>query len=513
MKKWIALTLALLLVISLAACGGKTTDGGSAAAPAKTEAPAQTEAPTATEAPAETAAPTEAPTAEPTQAPEETTVPGDVSDIEVEKDKDTVTITVPADFADTTDDEGNPTDPTFTGEEGIISVTQNEDGSVTYVMTREKHEEIMRDFADAIDESIEELLHGEDGLSSVTKVEHDVDYASFKMFVDPEQATGWESFYALVLCMSGATYQAYAGNGSVDVPVEIIDSTTKEVTDTVTYAEWIELMSGLLTGGGEDWEWEPEELPYILPEVEPTVLLDDGDVVVTLTGLDQDYFGGIMNFEIVNNSEAEVVVDCNQLIVNDFACATGLYATVPAGETKEDYLYLPSDTLTKFGTGYIGKLELQLVVYDSESYDTLTEGDLVEIRTSDYGEDWAAVPEGEVIFEQDGVLIVYLGQEYDETWDTPYYQYSFYVENNSDKYIGVDCSNFLINGNEMYTWMYMTVPAGKRGYDFASFSGEDFAEYGFEFPETIEVSFTVSDEDEWEELFETGPITIDLGVG
>ena len=72
MKKAIAITICLLLILSLAACGGKT-DGGSEqlitrsaaeTAPAAENTPAETAAPAAENTPAETAAPTE------TQAPE-----------------------------------------------------------------------------------------------------------------------------------------------------------------------------------------------------------------------------------------------------------------------------------------------------------------------------------------------------------------------------------------------------------------------------------------------------------
>ena len=507
MKKWIALILALLLTLSLAACGGKTSGGAETAAD-------QTAAPTAASGGEKTGESTAAPTPSSAAAPTATPAPAATA---APASEETVTIIIPEEFAGTEDeDDEEILDPE---EEGVISYTKNEDGSVTCVMTREKQAEILANLKETIETSIDQTLNGEDALGSVTKIEHNDDYSSFRMYVDADSATGAESLYAMIFSMSGAAYQAYSGKGSVDVLVELADVAAGEVTETVTYQDWIDLMSGFLGDEGDedwdwDWDWDTEESSIPVPEVEKTLLMDEAGITVTLLGIGTNEWGNyVLQLEMVNNSDTDVTVTAPQYLVNDYYCSNGLYTDLPAGETVTDELYLPLDNLANYGVEYICKIELNISAYSSEEYETVAAGAPVEIRTSDYGENWAAVPEGEVIYEEEDIQILFLGQEYEEFWGSGYYSYYFYVQNNGSRNIYISCETFRLNGYDYNAWISAAAPAGKRCADYMSLSTEDLEENGIEHPETLEVEFTVYDNDEYEEIFNTGTLTLDLGVG
>ena len=75
---------------------------------------------------------------------------------------------------------------------------------------------------------------------------------------------------------------------------------------------------------------------------------------------------------------------------------------------------------------FLGKLDVRVKAIDTESYSTLAEGEIVELRTSDYDEDWAVDPEGTEIFESDGITIKYLGAIEETMWPT--FERRFYGE-------------------------------------------------------------------------------------
>src|SRR5690606_39103557 len=71
-----------------------------------------------------------------------------------------VEITLPASFF-----EGKDIDEMITEakeEEGVKEVTKNDDGSITYKLTKERHKEMMDEMKKEIDTSIEEMKSGDD---------------------------------------------------------------------------------------------------------------------------------------------------------------------------------------------------------------------------------------------------------------------------------------------------------------------------------------------------------------
>lgn len=417
--------------------------------------------------------------------------------------KETVTIVIPAELLD--DEDSGMTAGLEEGEEGVISATKNEDGSITYVMTKAKQQEILKDLADAIEESVLSLSEDEEEAPAVKKIEFAKDFSEFTLTIDQESASGFEAFYALALCMAGTNYQAFAGNGLVDVPAKLVDAGTGEVFSTTSYSELMDVFTGIFSG--EEWETEPL-IP--VPEIEPAVLLDENGVVVTLTGITDDFLGTKLNVRIENGSEEAVTVDCDRMLVNDYSCSTSLYTNVAAGETAEGEMYIPVSDLFSAGAEYIGRIDLQMVVYDPETYGRIATGDLVEIRTSDYENNWQAEPKGTVIYEDNGLTIIFLEPQ-EEDQSSYWYQYNLCFINSTDDDFTVECESFAVNGCEMSTWVYKTIPAGKRAIDFISLYTDDLKKYEIEKPETLDMVFSVTDKETYVDLFSTGSIVIDLG--
>ena len=198
------MALSMMLLFSLAACGGAgIRDGGGADA----VNPSQTSSPTA-------------------------------SAIEVDKGLTTVTITLPASMFEEDGLLGGE-DVNFDETralEGVKSVTQNPDGSVTMVMSKSAHRKMLADLKSSVDESIAELVN--DTSNSISSVTYNEEMSELNFYVD--RAAFEASFDAIIVAffpVLPAIYQAYAGVSEIQVTVNVIDAQTNEVFKTTTFPE------------------------------------------------------------------------------------------------------------------------------------------------------------------------------------------------------------------------------------------------------------------------------------
>lgn len=161
--------------------------------------------------------------------------------IEVDKDLLSVEVTLPAVMFE----EENVDDVISEAKaDGVKEVTKNDDGSVTYKMSKSVHGEMMKEAEKAIKEYIEELKTSED-FTSIQDVIVDKSYSEFTMVVDQEAfENSLDGFAAFGLGLHGMYYQLFDGVGPDDYEVTIIleNTDTGEVFDTIVYPNALEEM-------------------------------------------------------------------------------------------------------------------------------------------------------------------------------------------------------------------------------------------------------------------------------
>lgn len=194
----IALTLALLLVLSLAGCGSSEPQT-SVTTQAATNSTTSTETTTGFED-------LEA-----------------IGELEVDQNLFTVEITVPADFlGEGITQESLDADAAASN---YISAKLNDDGSVTYVMTKAVHDEMMVGVRDNIQQALEEMV-GSEEFPSFTKVEANDDFTQFTVETTSTELGLVESFSVLGFYMFGGMYHAFNGTQVDDIAVTFINADT-----------------------------------------------------------------------------------------------------------------------------------------------------------------------------------------------------------------------------------------------------------------------------------------------
>ena len=148
--------------------------------------------------------------------------------LEVDKGLLSVEVTIPSTFI-----EGEDIDNVVAEakENGLKDATKNEDGSVTYKMSKAQHKEYMKEMKTNVTTYVDELINDED-FASIQDIKHNASFSEFTVVVDKEAyENSFDGFATLGLAMSGMYYQAFDGtNGDkLNVTVHTKDVDTGEI--------------------------------------------------------------------------------------------------------------------------------------------------------------------------------------------------------------------------------------------------------------------------------------------
>ena len=240
--------------------------------------------------------------------------------------------------------------------------------------------------------------------------------------------------------------------------------------------------------------------------IDEQVLLDQDGIVVTATEyVTGSIWGDGIKLLLENNSDKDITVSCNALIVNDYMI-TDLFASgIAAGKKSNETLYLSSTQLKAAGIENVGKIEIYFHVFDSSTYDTLLDTECVTIQTSEYANmDTMPNDAGTELYNQDGIKIV--GKTVDENsfWGTAIL---LYIENNSGKNVGITVDDMSINGFMMNPFFSTTVYDGKKAIDDITVFSSDLEKNGIESIEEVELKFHIYDTDSYSTITDSEPIT------
>lgn len=151
--------------------------------------------------------------------------------VEVDKNLLSVEITIPSDQIESVDE------TLANAEEKGYQTIANEDGSITYKLTKAQHNELMEELKQSFQKSIDELVSSGD-YPSLKKITFNDDYTKAEVVVDYDAYTNsLDMFSMLAIGMIGPMYQYYNGveESNVNTEVSLIDEASGEVKDTLNY--------------------------------------------------------------------------------------------------------------------------------------------------------------------------------------------------------------------------------------------------------------------------------------
>lgn len=240
--------------------------------------------------------------------------------------------------------------------------------------------------------------------------------------------------------------------------------------------------------------------------IDEQVLVNQNDIVVTAKEYVTDSFWGDgIKLLLENNSDKDVMIGCNALIVNDYMITDLFSSGIAAGKKSNETLYLSSTQLKEAGIENVGKVEIYFHVYDSSNYNTIFDTDCITIQTSDYAKiDTTPNDAGTELYNEGGIRIV--GKTVDENsfWGTAIL---LYCENNSGKNVGITVENMSINGFMMTPFFSTTVYDGKKSIDDITILSSELEENEIKSIEEVELKFHIYNADTYSAIADSEPIT------
>ncbi|MDO5028717.1 MAG: hypothetical protein Q4E36_05570 [Bacillota bacterium] len=180
-----------------------------------------------------------------------------------------VDITIPKDLIQV---EGVPLEDTLaeaSKSEDIEKIIDNNDGTISMSVSKEKHQELMESIQNSIEETSNKLIENKE--NSIVDIESLDDYKVFNIYVDPEKYGGLEFMNALLFYSKGMLYNYYNGDNNAEIIVKFINNETGQLIEEGSSKDLDKLEDE-----GDSKEDSPlvtvDQLPYSLEIEEPDSL-------------------------------------------------------------------------------------------------------------------------------------------------------------------------------------------------------------------------------------------------
>lgn len=243
--------------------------------------------------------------------------------------------------------------------------------------------------------------------------------------------------------------------------------------------------------------------------IEEQVLVDQNNIVITAKEYVSDsIWGDGIKVLLENNSDKDVTVSCNALIVNDYMITDLFACQIASGKKANDNIYLSSSELEAAGIDTVGRVEIYFHVYDSSSYENIFDSDCVTIQTSEYANmDTTTNDAGTELYNEGGIRIVGKAVDENSFWGTAVL---LYCENTSGDNVGISVDDMSVNGFMMSPLFSTIVYSGKKSIDDITIFSSDLEENGIEEIEEVELKFHIYNADTYNTITDTDPIVFSV---
>ena len=248
------------------------------------------------------------------------------------------------------------------------------------------------------------------------------------------------------------------------------------------------------------------EAPTPAVTIEEQLLFEADGVTVTAKEYTVDkMWGDGIKLLIENNGSADIGISCDALIVNDYMISDLFSETVAAGKKSNSTLNLSTASLKAAGIETVGKIEVYFHTFDAASYMTMTKLDCVTINTSAADTvKTEKADDGKELYNADGIRIVGKYVDEDSFWGAGIL---LFIENGSGKNIGVQASDLSVNGFMLTPIFSCAVYDGKMALSEITLLNSELEENEIESIEEVELKFHIFNEDNYETIKDTEPIT------
>jgi len=248
----------------------------------------------------------------------------------------------------------------------------------------------------------------------------------------------------------------------------------------------------------QEEENEEEENTDKTPVTDSFLLLDSEDFLVEISDLHVDeLWGYAMTVRFENHTEKACTLSFEDTALNDIVATNMVYLDAKAGGTVTEECYLLDADPETFGLKEFTKLDLTLNIFDSETFETITEEAAVvyplgESKHIPYERKPQATDV--VLLENADFQIVLTGISPDDFFG---YTLHLYVINHSEQNLMFSLDETKLNDVDCFSLWATTIPSHKQAFTDISWMEDTLKEKNITEIQSILLEFYVADADDW----------------
>ena len=258
---------------------------------------------------------------------------------------------------------------------------------------------------------------------------------------------------------------------------------------------------------------EPTEEPSAQPTLEETVLLDEGGIKVTATGLTDYGLGGApdLKLHVENNTDGDIMVQTSEYAAVNGCMVRGIASIqASAGDSADDTVMFLDDEFEAAGIETVSDIKLAVRAIDVD-WNEICASDFVTVKTSAYGTVETPAVDGDVLYDKDGVKVILLGTEEEEDFDFYFPTYvKLYIENNSEQDITVKTLDFKANGEVTQCSLNAELLAGTRQFTELRLDADSCTQNGITELKDLSFYFSVCNLMTWNEITKSDTVTLEF---
>lgn len=239
-----------------------------------------------------------------------------------------------------------------------------------------------------------------------------------------------------------------------------------------------------------------------------TILVDEAGVKITAKSFEADeLFGPTLKILIENDSGVDLTIQTRDASVNGYMVETMLSADVVSGKKANDEIVFMASDLEACGIETVADMEFAFHIFTTEDWEDYLDTAPIQLKTT-AAETYAYTfdDSGDFAYEGNDVKIVVKGLSVADSIFGP--SIVVYIENNGERAVTVQVRDVSVNGFMVEPIFSSDVMSGKHAVDTITFMSSELEENEITAIETVELSFTIFDYEEWDTIVDTDTVTI-----
>ncbi|MBD5356547.1 MAG: hypothetical protein HDR88_06025 [Bacteroides sp.] len=301
----------------------------------------------------------------------------------------------------------------------------------------------------------------------------------------------------LALILAGLMLVSLVGCGGESNEVEPTPTLESKTEATATF-EPIEATES------PNAQEEVSDSPVVKETVSEQVLFDEGGIVITAKGFENDGdFDAELKLLIENNSDVDITVQDRKTSVNGYMMGTIFSCTVAAGKKANSRISFSSRDMETCGIRTIADIEFSFHIFGDEI--EYIDSDKIQVKTSVFDTyEYSFDDSGTEIYNENGIRIVSKGLAQPDSGSDA--GLSLFIENATEEDITAQVRDVSVNGFMVRTIFSEEVMAGKCALTMIKISNSSLEENEIGEIENMEFSFHIFDQND--QRIDTSPITV-----